>query len=88
MSSARQVRILPTENPRFPEEGSSAQGQSGPKARAKAVADGQQAEIPVPPTLARVKRGHGRINGAREWKSASKRQGSLSREVRLDGTEA
>ena len=26
MSSERQVRILPAENPRFPEEGSSAQG--------------------------------------------------------------
>ena len=49
MSSARQVRILPTENPRFPEEGSSTQGKSGPKPRAKAVGDGQQVEIPVPP---------------------------------------
>ena len=51
MSSERQVRILPAENLRFPEEGSSAQGQSGPKARAKAVGDGQQAEIPVPPEV-------------------------------------
>ena len=50
MSSVRQVRILPTENPRFPEEGSSAQGKSGPKPRARAVGDGQQVEIPVPPT--------------------------------------
>ena len=47
MSSARQVRILPTENLRIPEEGSSAQGKSGPKARAKAVVDGQQVEIPA-----------------------------------------
>ena len=52
MSSARQVRILPTENLRFPEEGSSAQGKSGPKPRAKAVGDGQQVEIPVPPRVA------------------------------------
>ena len=51
MSSERQVRILPTENPRFPEEGSSAQGKSGPKPRAKAVGDGQQVEIPVPPNV-------------------------------------
>ena len=50
MSSVRQVRILPTENLRFPEEGSSTQGKSGPKPRAKAVGDGQQVEIPVPPT--------------------------------------
>ena len=40
MSSARQVRILPAENLRIPEEGSSAQGKSGPKPRAKAVGDG------------------------------------------------
>ena len=40
ISSERMVRIHPTENLRFPEEGSSAQGKSGPKARAKAVGDG------------------------------------------------
>ena len=51
MSSARQVGILPAENLRFPEEGSSAQGKSGPKPRAKAVGDGQQVEIPVPPKV-------------------------------------
>ena len=51
MSSVRQVRILPAENLRFPEEGSSAQGKSGPKPRAKAVGDGQQVEIPVPPKV-------------------------------------
>ena len=51
MSSVRQVRILPAENLRFPEEGSSAQGKSGPKPRAKAVSDGQQVEIPVPPKV-------------------------------------
>jgi hypothetical protein len=49
MSSERQVRILPAENPRFPEEGSSTQGKSGPKPRTRVVGDGQQAEIPVPP---------------------------------------
>ena len=52
MSSERQVRILPAENLRIPEEGSSAQGKSGPKPRAKAVGDGQQVEIPVPPRVA------------------------------------
>ena len=51
MSSERQVRILPTENPRFREEGSSTQGKSGPKLRAKAIGDGQQVEIPVPPKV-------------------------------------
>ena len=51
MSSERQVRILPAENLRFPEEGSSAQGKSGPTPRANAVGDGQQVEIPVPPRI-------------------------------------
>ena len=47
MSSERKVRILPAENLRIPEEGSSAQGKSGPKARPKGVVDGQQVDIPV-----------------------------------------
>ena len=51
MSSVRRVRIPSAENLRFPEEGSSSQGQSGPKPRAKAVGDGQQVEIPVPPRI-------------------------------------
>ena len=51
MSSERQVRILPVESPRFPEEGSSAQGKSGPKPRPKGVGDGQQVDIPVPPRI-------------------------------------
>ena len=51
MSSERQVRILSAENLRIPEEGSSTQGKSGPKPRAKAVGDGQRVEIPVPPNV-------------------------------------
>ena len=51
MSSVRQVRILSAENLRFPEEGSSTQGKSGPKARPRGVVDGQQVEIPAPPRL-------------------------------------
>ena len=42
------MRISPVENPRIPEQGSSPQGKSGPKARLKSVVDGQQVEIPVP----------------------------------------
>ena len=49
MSSESEVRIFTIENPRFPEEGSSAQGKSGPKPRPKGVGDGQLVEIPVPP---------------------------------------
>ena len=40
--------ILYPENPRFPPEGSSAEGKSGPKARLKSVVDGQRVNIPVP----------------------------------------
>ena len=47
MSSERQVRILSTVRLRFPGEGSSALGKSGPKERPKGVSDGQQVEIPV-----------------------------------------
>ena len=49
MSSARRVRISPIENLRIPEEGSSTQGKSGPKARPRGVVDGQRVENPVPP---------------------------------------
>ena len=47
MSSESEVRIFTVENPRFPGEGSSAQGKSGPKLRPEGVSDGQQVEIPV-----------------------------------------
>ena len=43
------MRILAVESLRFPGEGSSAQGKSGPKERPKGVSDGQQVEIPAPP---------------------------------------
>ena len=48
MSSESRVRIPATEYLRFPEEGSSAQGQSGPKPRTKVVGDGQLVQIPAP----------------------------------------
>ena len=51
MSSESGVRISAAEYLRFPEEGSSSQGKSGPKPRASAVGDGQQVEIPVPPMV-------------------------------------
>ena len=43
------MRILSVESLRVPEEGSSAQGKSGPKPRLKSVGDGQRVENPVPP---------------------------------------
>ena len=42
ISSESKVRIFAVESLRFPGEGSSAQGKSGPKVRLKSVADGQQ----------------------------------------------
>ena len=49
------MRILLVENLRFPEEGSSAQGKSGPKPRPKGVGDGQSVEIPIPPVAIKEK---------------------------------
>ena len=42
ISSESEVRNFAVENLRFPGEGSSAQGKSGPKVRLKSVADGNQ----------------------------------------------
>ena len=47
MSSESKVRIFAVESLRFPEEGSSSQGKSGPKPRTKVVGDGQLVDIPV-----------------------------------------
>ena len=47
ISSESKVRILAVESLRFPGEGSSAQGKSGPKVRPKGVSDGQQVKIPA-----------------------------------------
>ena len=49
MSNEMQARNLHVESPRFPGEGSSTQGKSGPKPRTEVVGDGEQVEIPAPP---------------------------------------
>ncbi len=46
MSSENYVRIIMVENLRFLEEGSSAQGKSGAKARLKSVVDAHTVDIP------------------------------------------
>ena len=51
ISSESKVRIFTVESLRFPGEGSSAQGKSGPKPRPRGVGDGQQVDIPVLPIL-------------------------------------
>ena len=48
MSSESEVRNLTVVCLRFPGEGSSTQGKSGPKPRPKGVGDGQQVDIPAP----------------------------------------
>ena len=49
ISSESKVRNFAVESLRFPGEGSSSQGKSGPKARPRGVVDGQQVYIPVLP---------------------------------------
>ena len=51
MSSESVARNHTVECSRFPGEGSSTQGKSGPKARPKGVVDGQRVDIPVPPCI-------------------------------------
>ena len=49
ISSERVARNHSVESLRFPGEGSSAQGKSGPKLRPKGVDDGQSVDILIPP---------------------------------------
>ena len=49
ISSESGARNSAVESLRFPGEGSSAQGKSGPKSRPNGVDDGQRVEIPVLP---------------------------------------
>ena len=65
MSSERGVRISSVESLRFPGEGSSSQGKSGPKSRPKGVDDGQRVDIPV--LSHSSMQGHGRIVRPRGW---------------------
>ena len=48
MSSETCARNTGVLSPRFPGEGSSTQGKSGPKPRTEVVGDGKQAENPAP----------------------------------------
>ena len=70
MSSERQVRILSTVRLRFPGEGSSALGWSGPKERPKGVSDGQQVDIPVLEYI--VMEGRSRLTKPDDWKCLAK----------------
>ena len=70
ISSERGARNSSVESLRFPGEGSSARGKSGPKSRPKGVDDGQTVEIPLPSY--RPMQGNRRIVGPQGWKAAGK----------------
>ena len=73
MSSESKARNLAVESLRFPGEGQSSQGKSGPKLRAKAVGDGQLVDIPVLPNIDKeLMQGRRRIVEPREWKIVAK----------------
>ena len=80
ISSESGVRIPAVECLRFPGEGLSSQGKSGPKARPKGVVDGQLVDIPVPPK--------GRLNDVMTQKDSCSalmdRRGQIMRMVRSE----
>ena len=74
------------ESPRFPAQRSSAQGESAPKVRARAVADGNRVNIPEPPTGMRC--GDGEGYASRVLDVPVKRVGGAFWEIRRLNTEA
>ena len=76
------MRILSAVNLRFPEEGSSAQGQSGPNARPKGVADGYPVNIPELPILRYHDEGTQEANRAHDWTCGFRPVGGSARKIR------
>jgi hypothetical protein len=75
------VRIHLAVSLRFPGEGSSSQGKSGPKARPKGVVDGKRVNIPVPLNRSEVVTEEGRSAGCRITRF--KLVGGRDRQIRL-----
>ncbi len=75
------VRIHLAVNLRFPGEGSSSQGKSGPKVRPKGVVDGKQVNIPVPLNLSEGVTKEGRSAGC--WITWFKLVGGRDRQIRF-----
>ena len=73
------MRILSAVSLRFPEEGSSAQGQSGPNARPKGVADGYPVNIPELPTFRYHDGGTQEANRAHDWTCGFRHVGGAAR---------
>ena len=76
------MRILSAENLRFPEEGSSAQGQSGANARPKGVADAHPVNNPELPIPRYYDGGTQEANRAHDWTCGFRHVGGLSRQIR------
>ena len=70
ISSESKVRIFAVESLRFPGEGSSAQGKSGPKERPKGVSDGQQVEDSCTTDILKKHKGHRSGREARKRKNS------------------
>ena len=76
------MRIFSAVSLRFPEEGSSAQGQSGPNARPKGVADGYPVNIPELLERRYHDGGTQEAMRAHDWTCGFKPVGGLARQIR------
>ena len=76
------MRILSAVSLRFPEEGSSAQGQSGPNARPKGVADAHPVNIPELPTFRYHDEGTQEASRAHDWTCRFRHVGGSARQIR------
>ena len=76
------MRIFPAVSVRFPEEGSSAQGQSGANARPKGVADAHPVNIPELPIPRYYDGVTQKDSSACHWMCRFKRVGGKGRQIR------
>ena len=76
------VRIHSAESLRFPEEGSSTQGQSGPNVRPKGVADGHPVNIPELPERRYHDGGTQEAIPAYDWMCRFRHVGGAIRQIR------
>ena len=75
------MRIFAVESLRFPGEGSSALGKSGPKVRPKGVADGQQVKIPALSIYLKTLYDTGEEGKRGRGKTRTERDSEISNEV-------
>ena len=82
ISSDKGSENLPAVSLRFPEEGSSAQGQSGANARPKGVADAHPVNIPELPTFRYHDGGTQEAGRAHDWTCGFRHVGGSSGQIR------